>query len=364
MDLQFDEPQQLLAGTLARYLERTLPFEVRRQQRGSADFLEFWKALDGELGIANAGLDGIVDGFGGGPEAEMIVAAGLATALAVTPYVDCHVLAGALLSELGQNGCVNEIASGDSLVVVGLEEAQTYGNPALTECWAEPVADGWRFSGAKLAIPFGGEASLLLVPAQVSDGEFALFALSRAALGNRLHLYRMIDDTPAADLSLDGFVTTTDNLLAQGEHVLPALHRAADRARAALCAEASAIARVMLDDTVAYAKDRKQFGVTLASFQALQHRMVDMYLKYEEMAAASLLATLKVGDPAAVSAAKATCAEGLRIIGQEAVQLHGAMGLTEELRVGHYFKRATVLEHRLGGADMHIDRYRRNVAAG
>jgi alkylation response protein AidB-like acyl-CoA dehydrogenase len=117
--------------------------------------------------------------------------------------------------------------------------------------------------------------------------------------------------------------------------------------------------RKVLADTVEYAKQRHQFGQPIGSFQALQHRMVDMFIASEEVSAAALLAALKPGDPAAVSAAKARVGEGLRLIGQEAVQLHGAMGLTEELRVGHYFKRATVIESRLGNTDRHVARYRK-----
>jgi len=143
-----------------------------------------------------------------------------------------------------------------------------------------------------------------------------------------------------------------------GDAVLPALEKSLARALTALCAEASGVAAVMVEDTVAFAKEREQFGVTLSSFQALQHRMVDMWARAQEIEAASLLATLKPDNFAAIAAAKATVSEGLRLIGQEAVQLHGAMGLTEELRVGHYFKRATVLEHKFGSSSDHVERYR------
>jgi len=359
MDLQPDENQELLRQTLARFLERRLPFDARRAQRSGADFMAFWRALEDELGIAAAGLPESAGGFGGGAEGEAIVAGGMGAALAVTPYIPAFVLAANLLDGVGRVDLARQIAAGEKVIVVAVEESQTRGDIAAIETRAVPVAGGWHLAGRKVAVDFASEADVVVLPAFTEDGAFALFAAPRAELVPSLKPYALIDDTPAADILLEGLELPVTALLATGSEALAATEVALDRARAALCAEAAALAEVMVADTIAYTREREQFGVPLASFQALQHRMVDMWMASQEMSAAALLAALKPDSSEAVSAAKATCSEGLRLIGQETVQLHGAMGLTEELRVGHYFKRATVLEHKLGSAAVHVERYRR-----
>ncbi len=358
MDLQLDQQQELLRQSLDRYLAKHLTFEARRTQCEGEAFLDFWKGLDDKLGVGAAGLAEDLGGFGGGPESEMIVAGALGRALAVTPYVPCHVLSAALLANLGCDDLVRRIATGDLLVVTAIEEPQTRGEVARVAAQADRIEGGWRLSGTKLVVDFAAQAGLVLVPARIAGEGLALFAVDHARFGDGLKPFALIDNTPSADLLLDGLELDHDSCIAQGEGVLAALSAAVDRARAAICAEAAGIAAVLVADTVAYAKEREQFGVAIASFQALQHRMVDMWAKAQEIEAASLLATLKPDQPDAVSAAMATVSDGLRKIGQEAVQLHGAMGLTEELRVGHYFKRATVIEHRLGSAADQVERYR------
>lgn len=364
MNLQFDDDQKLLQQSLDRYLEKRLPFDLRRKQRNASDFLAFWRELESELGVASAGLPEDLGGFGAGSESEMIVASSLGRALAVTPFVPCQVLAANLLIDLGITDLAKSIASEGRLVTTAIEEPQTRGDISLIETSAKRSGDSWKLTGRKLVVDFASQADTVIVPARLKSGEFALFALDPASLGERVKAVALIDNTPSADILLEDLIVPDDACIARGDAVLPALERAVDRARAALCAEAAGLASVMVEDTVTYTKEREQFGVPISSFQALQHRMVDMWSRAREIEAASLLATLKVDHPAAVSAAKATVSDGLRLIGQEAVQLHGAMGLTEELRVGHYFKRATVLEHKLGSASDQVERYRSIRFAG
>ena len=359
MDLKLDEQQQLLRQSLDRYLERTLPFDARRGQTGPGAFIEYWQMLERDLGIAAAGLPESCGGFDGGSESEMIVSATLARALAVTPYIACNVLTATLLDELGQDVLLDRIVGGGFLATTAIEEPHTRGDVSLIGARAEERGGAWYLTGTKCVVDFAAQADLLLVPARTADRQFALFAIEPARFGEGLKSFALIDDTPAADLICDDLRLPQDTCIARGAAVLPALERAVARALSACCAEASGIAAVMVADTVAYTKEREQFGVPIASFQALQHRMVDMWSKAQEIEAAALLAALRNDDPAAVSAAKATVGEGLRLIGQEAVQLHGAMGLTEDLRVGHYFKRATVLENRLGTTADHVERYRK-----
>ena len=359
MDLKLDEQQELLKQSLDRYLEKTLQFDARRELASRGGFLAYWKRLEAELGVAAAGIEERSGGFGGGSESEMIISAALGRALAVTPYNTCHILSAILLDELGLHELAGQIAAGELLVTTAIEEPQTRGDVALIQMRAERDGAAWCLTGTKLVVDFAGQADIVLLPARIDEGEFALFAVDPAALVNALKPFQLIDDTPSADIVCASLKLTEDSCIATGDKVLPALEKAVARALAAICAEASGIASVMVADTVEYTKERRQFGVPISSFQALQHRMVDMWSKAQEIEAAALLAALKVDDPTAISAAKATVGDALRLIGQEAVQMHGAMGLTEELRVGHYFKRATVIENRLGTAADHVERYRK-----
>lgn len=364
MDLKLDEQQELLKQSLDRYLEKKLPFDVRREQKAQGGFLTFWKRLEAELGVAAAGIAERSGGFGGGAESEMIISAALGRALAVTPYIACQVLSADLLGKLGEHELAGRIAAGELLVTTAIEEPQTRGDVSHIRMHAERDGAAWRLTGTKLVVDFAVEADLLLLPARINGKEFGLFAVDPATLGNALKPFALIDDTPSADIVCQNLELAEDNCIVTGDRVLAALQAAVARALAAICAEASGIASVMVADTVQYTKEREQFGVPISSFQALQHRMVDMWSKAQEIEAAALLAALKVDEPAAISAAKATVGDALRLIGQEAVQLHGAMGLTEELRVGHYFKRATVIENRLGTAADHVERYRTLRQAG
>lgn len=195
------------------------------------------------------------------------------------------------------------------------------------------------------------------------DG-ISLFAvdLAGAAPGIELHHYRTIDDRRASDILLDGLRLPADALLGAEGGAWPSLSQARDEGAAAICAEAVGCMRKVLGDTVEYCKQRQQFGQPIGSFQVLQHRMVDMYMEVEQAAAAVYLAIINLeADDAsrarAVSAAKATVGRAAQFVGQQAVQLHGGMGMTEELAIGHYFKRLTAIQFEFGSTDHHLTRY-------
>ena len=188
--------------------------------------------------------------------------------------------------------------------------------------------------------------------------------MSSATTGIERHDYRTIDDRRASDLSFDGLRLPGTALLGKEGDAWPSIARARDEGAAAVSAEAVGCMRKVLADTVEYCKQRQQFGQPIGSFQVLQHRMVDMYMEVEQSAAAVLLAVLKLEEDdatraRAVSAAKATVGRAARFVGQQAVQLHGGMGMTEELAIGHYFKRLTALQFEFGSTDHHITRYGR-----
>lgn len=362
MNLELDAEQVLLRDSLARFLAQQLPFEKRRTMRDPALQLALWRDADAGIGIGAAALPDSVGGFGGGRVAAMIIAEELGAALAVTPYIDCHILTAQLLLALGETARVAAIVRGDALIISAIEEPATRGDIGAIAARAAPADDGWTLAGRKIAVGFAAEADHIVVPARDAEDDLHLFLVPAAALAGRLHSYWTIDDMPAADIDLDGLWIDSAAEIGRGQQGEAALQAAVDAAIAALAAEASGLARVLLDDTLLYAKQRKQFGATLSTFQALQHRMVDMLMLREAIAASALLAALKPGDAQATAAAKATIGEALRKIGQEAVQFHGAMGMTEELRVGHYFKRATAIEQRLGTSDLHVARYAAGMA--
>lgn len=363
MNLEPDDDQRLLRDALTRFLAQQLPFEKRRTMRDSTAQLALWRAADAAIGIGAAALPDSIGGFGGGRVAAMIVAEELGAALAVTPYIDCHILTAQLLLALGESARAAAIARGEAVIVTAIEEPATRGDIGAIAARATPADDGWTLAGRKIAVAFAAEADHIVVPARDAEDDLRLFLVPAASLAGRLHAYWTIDDMPAADLDLDGLWVDSAAEIGRGQDGEAALQAAVDAAIAALAAEAAGLARVLLDDTLLYAKQRKQFGATLSSFQALQHRMVDMLMLREAISAAAMLAALKPGDAQATAAAKATIGDALRKIGQEAVQLHGAMGMTEELRVGHYFKRATAIEQRLGTSDLHVGRYSAGMAA-
>jgi alkylation response protein AidB-like acyl-CoA dehydrogenase len=228
---------------------------------------------------------------------------------------------------------------------------------------AERDGDEWVLRGSKIVAMSAPLATHLLITARTAGGlSLFLVETESAATGIETHSYRTVDDRRAADLVFDGLRLPASALLGEEGDAWPSLARARDEGAAAICSEAVGCMRKVLADTVEYCKQRKQFGQPIGSFQVLQHRMVDMYMEVEQAVAAVYLAVLNLeaqpdARARAVSAAKATIGRAARFIGQQAVQLHGGMGMTEELAIGHYFKRLTALQFEFGSTDFHVARY-------
>lgn len=264
---------------------------------------------------------------------------------------------------------LERLAEGNAVVALAA------GEPADGERWqalsTTAVRDGadWVVTGAKTVVMAAPLATHLLITARTSgaaDGAGGIgvflseFDPAAPPAGITVHPYRTIDDRQAADLVLDGLRLPADALI--DPDAWPSLELARDQGAAAVCAEAVGAMRTVLADTVAYCKQRQQFGQPIAGFQVLQHRLVDMYMELEQAVSAVYLAALRLdAEPEqrarAVSAAKSTVGRAARFIGQNAVQLHGGMGMTEELAVGHYFKRLTALQYEFGSTDAHLARY-------
>ena len=352
MDFALTSEQELLRDGLCKFLAARYRLESSRAaaKTGTGWQPDIWRGFADELGILGATLPESVGGSGGGPVEAMVIAEELGRALVIEPWIDTVVVAGGLLQRAGgtaATGVLERIADGSAIIASALDAAST-----------RAVRDGehWTLSGSPAVVMNAPIATHLLIAADTGD-RVGLF-LTAAEVP--MHAYRTVDDRRAADLVFDGLRLPADALI--DPDAAPSLERARDEGAAAVCAEAVGAMRRVLDDTVEYTKQRQQFGQPIGSFQVLQHRMVDMYMELEQAVAAAYLATLKLGEePAlrarAVSAAKATVGRAARFIGQNAVQLHGGMGMTEELAIGHYFKRLTALQYEFGSTDFHRARY-------
>ncbi len=355
MNFELSEEQAMLRDMLQRYLREQYDFETRRARvrAGRGQDAALWREL-AELGILGVLLPEAAGGMGGGPVEAMLVSEILGEALVTEPFLETVVIGAALLAGGGARAeaLLAEIASGAVRIASSLE-------PAMLDAEAEP--GGWHLRGSLSVVVGAPGASHLIVAARTSGDGPSLFLLGAETPGVGMHGYQLIDDRPAADLVIDAHLRA-DALLGGPGMAASRIEAVLDTARAALCAEAVGLLRRMFDDTVEFTRQRRQFGQPLASFQALQHRMVDMFLALEQAVSASHLATLNLGGPPetrarAVAAAKATIGKAARFIGENAVQLHGAMGMTDELAVGHYFKRATVIAQSFGNADQQVARY-------
>jgi alkylation response protein AidB-like acyl-CoA dehydrogenase len=366
MDLTLSDEQAMLRDTLTRYLAQHHAFDPHRPRDADA----LWQALGRDLGVLGATLPAEAGGLGGGAIEAMVVADALGEALAPIPYIEGIVIAGGLLKRVESAraaALLPGIADGSMRAVLAAGEADSRQALEAVVTSAQRSGNGWALNGAKVVVAGAPDADWLLVTARTSGGTrdvrgVSLFLVPADAAGVSRHDFRLIDGLPAADVTLANVRLPADALLGDDGGALPLLEQARDEGIAALCAEAAGLARKMLADTVAYTKERKQFGQPLASFQALQHRMVDMFIAVEQATSAAYLAALNVDADAAIraraiAAAKATVSEAVRFVGQNAVQLHGAMGMTDELAVGRYFRRATAIEQQFGGADHHLKRY-------
>ena len=373
MDFTLSKEQTLLRDGLNKFLAGRYDLEKSRAaaKTGAGWQPDIWRGFAEELGILGATLPESVGGSGGGPAEAMVIAEELGRALVIEPFVDTVIVAGGLLARAGDEvaaAVLEQMAAGSVVVAVAA------GEPGSGDHWeavsTTAVRDGehWVLGGTKAVVMNAPLATHLLIVARTGDSDepqaLSLFLTefnpAAPPVGVTVHGYRTVDDRRAADLIFDNLRLPAAALL--HTDAWPSLALARDEGAAAVCAEAVGAMRKVLADTVDYSKQRQQFGQPIAGFQVLQHRMVDMYMELEQAASAVYLAVLNLGaEPRerarAVSAAKATVGRAARFIGQNAVQLHGGMGMTEELAIGHYFKRLTAVQFEFGSTDFHRARY-------
>lgn len=367
MDFSFTPEQTQLRGSVGAYLRDHYGFERRRAIALAAGFdTAVWRDFADRLGILSlADRDTAPD-----PVDLMVVMEALGEALVIEPFAETVVAGAALLRAAGGDragALLDGVVAGEvRLALAWAEPARRY-DWAPADTRATRTAAGWRLDGAKAVVTGAPWATHLLVTARTDAGA-SLFVVDADAAGVAMTAYPTIDGRRAADIAFDAVTLPADALLGAEGAALPWIEAAGDAAIAAMGAEAIGVMRRMLADTIAYTRERRQFGQPIGSFQVLQHRMVDMHMRIEMAQSAVYLATLSLSAApaeraAAASAAKVMVAEACRFVGQNAVQLHGGMGMTDELPVSHHFKRATVIEGEFGTVDHHVGRFRRMRAA-
>jgi alkylation response protein AidB-like acyl-CoA dehydrogenase len=369
MNFDFKEEQLQFADALKRWIGRDYGFEQRRaivrSEQGTSDAA--WATL-AELGMTALPVPEEQGGFNGTAVDLFVVMRELGRGLVVEPYF-ATVLGAHFLKLGGVHGALLErVAAGELKLACALGERQSRHDLRDILTRAEQTGDGWRLSGAKSAVVHGAEAGVLVVSARSAGGQrdedgITLFAVPADAPGVHLSAYRSLDGQRAAELRLDGVDLPADAMIGKAGAGWDILDAAADYGAGLLCAEALGAMEALFDATLEYLKTRQQFGVPIGKFQALQHRMADMVIHLEQARSMALLAAVKLddGDSAerrsVVSAAKYRVGQAARFIGQQAVQLHGGMGVTDELAAAHYFKRLSMIELTLGDRDHHLARF-------
>jgi alkylation response protein AidB-like acyl-CoA dehydrogenase len=369
MDFNFKEEQRQLADALKRWIARDYGWETRRaivqSEQGSSNAA--WAQL-AELGLTALPLPEAQGGFDGSAVDMFVVMQELGRGLVVEPYFATVLGAEFLKLGGGHASLLERVATGELKLACALGERQSRHDLRDIATRAVPDADGWILDGEKKVVLHGEQAGVLIVSSRVSGGQrdedgIALFAVPADAPGVHLTGYRMLDGQRAADVRLTGVRVGADAVIGTPGAGWDILETAADYGAGLLCAESLGAMDALFSATLEYLKTRQQFGVPIGKFQALQHRMADMYIHLEQARSMALLAAVKLasGDAGerrrAVSAAKYRVGLAARFVGQQAVQLHGGMGVTDELPASHYFKRLSTIELTLGDSDHHLARF-------
>ena len=378
MNFELTQEQQLLADTVKRVIEKDYAFEARKQIVASTQGHSpaVWSTF-AELGLLGLPLSEAAGGFGGGAVDMVAVMEALGAGLVLEPYLSTVGLVGRLIDRHGsdaqKSAVLPALVEGSlTLALAHYEAGGRFSNTAVA-LTARRQGAGWVLDGSKIAAVDAPLAGKLLVSARTSGvagetGGISLFLVDAGAAGVSMKTYRTQDSLRSADVGLSGVVVGADALVGAEGDGLAILEEALDFAGALLCAEAVGAMKFACDTTLEYLKTRKQFGTNIGSFQALQHRMVDMCISTEQARSITYLACAKVGPdtPAGerarvVAAARVKVADACRHVGQEAIQLHGGMGMTLEMKVSHTFKRLTMISQAFGDADYHLERF--NAAA-
>jgi alkylation response protein AidB-like acyl-CoA dehydrogenase len=373
MDFSFSSEQTLLQDSVERFIQNDYGFDQR--QKLTATELGFsrehWAhfAELGWLGLPFAEEDG---GFGGTAIDTMILMEAFGKGLVVEPYVSTVLMAGSALARAGTSAQkethLAAIIAGECLASLAYIEPQSRFNLSHVVTKAEPAGDGWVINGFKGVVQGAPSADLLIVSARTSgeeqsDAGLTLFLIPADAEGVARRNYPTIDGFRASEVTLKDVRVGSDAVLGDLDGGLSVLQYAIDQGMLGIGSEAVGAMEVLYKDTVEYCKTREQFGQPIGKFQVLQHRMVDMFIEHEQTKSLAYMAAMRLAEDydtaarKALSALKVQVGKGGTFVGQNAVQLHGGMGMTNELNIGHYFKRLTAIETLFGNTDFHLKQY-------
>ena len=370
MNLDFTEEQKMLRETLTRFLAENYDFETRKTiiESEATERRAFWAKL-AELGAFALVFPEELGGLGGTPSDMLILSQTFGEALCVEPWFATLALSGSVLRECGKETVapvIESIISGETQMSLAYVEGQSGYDPSFVETSAEKADGGYVLNGKKIAVLGAPSADKILVSAR-TDGDVDsragvhIFILDTATSGVSIQPYVTSVGLELADVILENVKLDDAAKLSDGESGLPLLESALEWGVVALCGEAAGNCQRVLALTTQYAQERKQFGQPLSKFQVLQHKMADMFIRTEEMVSMSYLASIekqKMGPESkyALAAAKAQIAASCGFVGETAVQLHGGMGMSEEMSVGHYFMHGVLLDNILGDRDYHLKR--------
>jgi alkylation response protein AidB-like acyl-CoA dehydrogenase len=362
MNFDYNEEQQLLADSVRRFLGKDYGFEARKKIVASKEGWspQVWGTL-AEMGLTGLPFSPDFGGFGGGAVDLIGVMEAAGDALLVEPYLPT-LIGGQIFARAGseaqKKAILPALVEGKLKLAFAHSEKGARYNLAKVTATAKKAGAGWEITGEKVVV-LGAEAADKIVVSAKTDKGLSLFLVEKGA--GKVKPYVTLDEQRAGDIS---FSKAQGELLGAEGGALPVIEEVVDYATSLICAEAVGAMKFACDTTLEYLKTRKQFGVPIGTFQALQHRMVDMYVATEQARSMACLACSKMdsssdaGERArAVSAAKIKIADNARLVSQEAIQLHGGMGMTEEMKVSHTFRRLTMIAQQFGDADHHLARF-------
>ncbi len=371
MDFDFTDEQNMVRDGISRLIREQYDFDTRRNVVASDSGWrpELWAQL-AELGMLAAPFSEEDGGFGGATEA-MIIMEEFGKGLAVEPFIPSVVCAGGFLKHGGsaaqREEYIGGIISGEMVFAFAYAEPRGRYDLANLETTAKADGSDYILNGHKAVVIGAPWATHFVVTARTSGGQtdkdgVSVFVVEKAAQGVSTRDYATVDGRRASEVYFENVKLSGDALIGEAGNGLPLVEKVVDEATAAVCAEAAGAMKVTNETTLDYSRQRKQFGVPIGSFQVLQHRMADMLMEYEQSVSMMYLATIKLDEDDAtrkknVSAAKVRIGQAARFIGQSAIQTHGGMGMTDELAVGSYFKRLSIIEGEFGSVDHHMRRH-------
>ena len=372
MDFNFNEEQTLIQNQVSQFIQRDYEWE-KRQALVDSDLgfsQDNWNTF-AELGRLGISLSEESGGFGGSALESMIIMEEFGKGLVVEPFLETVVLCGGLLdisaNKEQKKELLEKVISGDLHLALAFTEPQSRLNLHDVTTEARKDGDTYKINGFKSVVMNGPNANSLLVVARTSGKQLdkegiSIFLVDPKTPGISLRNYPTVDGRRASEITFENVSVSSDNLLGEEGSSLNLLEKSIDEATLAICAEAVGAMEVLYKTTVEYSKTREQFGQPIGKFQVLQHRMVDMFMEYEQCKSLLYMATVKNVENAedakkSISGLKYQVGKAARFIGQQAVQLHGGMGVTEELNVGHFFKRLTTITTIFGNTDYHLNKY-------